>query len=123
MIVDKIPRVRALDRRLVRLSKGVQAHVRDAKCYIAFEDLRLEQRTLREQAYFDAGHQQGRIDGVVESLNASVKISREARAFARQIHIARLASGLTAERATAVLLEFARGLVLGERLPRGRSRR
>ncbi|HVV51977.1 MAG TPA: hypothetical protein VHO06_20070 [Polyangia bacterium] len=115
-IIDKIPPIHALDRRLVRLSKRIQDDVRDIKRYVAFEDLRLEQRTLREQAYFDAGHQQGRIDGVVESLDSSVRFSREARKFVRQIQIARLASGLTVERATAVLLECARGLVLGERL-------
>jgi hypothetical protein len=122
-IIDKIPQVRALDRNLVRLSKRVQGDVRDVKRYIGFEDLRLEQRTLRERLYFDAGHQQGRVDGIVESLDSSIRVSREARGYARQIHIARIASGLTAVRAIAVLLELARGLVLGERLPTSRRAR
>jgi len=123
-IIDQIPAIRSLDRKLVGLSRRVQADTRDPKRYIAFEDLRLEQRALREAAFYDAGHQQGRIEGAAKSADISTHVSSEGRAFARWIHIVQLASGLTPEDSVAVLLEVARGLVVEGRGDRrsGRSR-
>jgi hypothetical protein len=112
LIIDEIPQVRALDRKLIRLARRVQQQVRDPKGYVRYEDLRAEQRCMREQVFFDAGHAQGRIDGVVESLDSSVKLNRDARAFARRVQVARLSSRLSSERVVAVLMELARGLVL-----------
>jgi hypothetical protein len=67
---------------------------------------------VREQAFFDAGHEQGRLDGVTESLDSSVKLNGHARAFARRIQVAQLSSKLTNKGVLAVLLELARAFVL-----------
>jgi len=123
VIIDHIPAIARLDRKLVRLSKQVQEQSRDVEGYLTFEDLRLEQRCTREEAFFDAGHEAGRIDGVVESLDSSVRINRDARSFARRLHLARLTSNLSVERTIAVLLEFTRGLVLGRPPRQGRRSR
>ncbi len=120
VIVDHIPSIARLDNRLVRLSKRVQEQSRDVEGYLTFEDLRLEQRCTREEAFFDAGHEAGRIDGAIESLDSSGRKDRLARSFARRLHLARLSSNLSTDQAIAVLLEFARGLVLARRLRQGR---
>jgi len=112
--IDAIPEIRRLDRRLVRLSKRVQGDVRDVPRYVAFEDLRVEQRLLREAAFYDAGHQHGRTEGASEA--SAVDADRKAAAFGRLILAARLASKLTATQAVAVLLQITRGLVVGEQL-------
>jgi hypothetical protein len=111
-IIDRIPAIAALDRKLLRLSGRCRSQVRDVKKFIAYEDARLEQRCERERAFYDAGHAQGHLVGVAESLNSSVRFDRDARAFARRVQIARLASKLPRHRVLAVLLELARGFVL-----------
>lgn len=121
VIIDRIPAIAALDRKLLRLSKRHRSQVSDVRRFIDYEDARLDQRCVREQAFFDAGHQQGRLDGVVESLNSSVKLEPNARAFARRLEVARLSSTLATERVLAVLLELARGLVLTRNLRQNRS--
>jgi|SRR5579871_428728 len=120
VIIDHVPSIARLDLKLVRLSKQVQEQSRDVEGYLTFEDLRLEQRCTREEAFFDAGHEAGRIDGAIESLDSSVRKDRGARSFAQRLHRARLSSNLSADRAIAVLLEFARGLMLAQRPRRGR---
>lgn len=114
--IDRIPAIRRLDRTLLALSKEVQADVGHVDRYVAFEDRRLEQRIVRERAYFDAGHEMGRIEGASESSKASIRAHRDAASFARRVVAARLASTLTARQAVAVLLELTRGLVIGQRL-------
>jgi hypothetical protein len=111
-LIDRIPTIAALDRKLLRLSKRHRAEVRDVRRFIDYEDARLEQRCMREQTFYDAGHQQGRLDGAAESISSSIDSSRDARAFARRVQIARLSSGLPTERVLAMLLEMARGLAL-----------
>jgi hypothetical protein len=124
VVIDRIPHIAALDRRLLRLSHHVRAQVRDVKKFIAYEDARLEQRCERERAFYDAGHAQGYVGGIVESLNSSVTVDRAARVFARRVQVAQLASRLSAERMLAVLLELARGLALTKRRARpSRARR
>jgi hypothetical protein len=121
--IDRIPAIAAVDRRLFRLSKRIRTQVGDIREFIAYEDARLEQRCERERAFYDAGHQEGRIEGAVESVNSSVKSDRQAGAFARRIQVAQLSAGLSAERTLAILLELARGLVLAGRRPTPGARR
>ncbi len=111
-IIDRIPQITRLDRKLARMSKSMQNQAGDAEAYLSFEDLRLEQRCTREEAFFDAGHEQGRIDGATEAMNASVTANPEARTFAKHIRAARLASRMPPDRVVAVLLEIARGIVM-----------
>ena len=60
--IDRIPAIAAVDRRLFRLSKRIRTQVGDIREFIAYEDARLEQRCERERAFYDAGHQEGRIE-------------------------------------------------------------
>jgi hypothetical protein len=118
-VIDRIPTIARLDRKLVRLSKQVQEQSGDVEAYLSFEDLRLEQRCTREEAFFDAGHAQGRVAGIIETPTASTRFNPKAGAFSRQLRSARLTSGLSVEQFLAVLLEYARGLLLAEHLPEG----
>ena len=116
-VISKIPKIAAIDRRLVRLSRRWKEQVRDVQGYIAYEDARLQQRVLREEAHFDAGHREGRLVGLVESLSASSAGSAKARELAQQIRVATMTTVLPPDRIVAVLLEAARALVLGQLLP------
>jgi hypothetical protein len=114
VLIDKLPQVRALDGKLVRLSRRVRRQIRDVRGYVRYEDLRGAQRTRPEEAYYDCGHERGRVDGVVESLNASIKVNAKAQSFASMVTTAQLMSKLSPEAIVAALLELARGMVLGK---------
>lgn len=116
-VISRIPKIATLDRSLVRRSQRWKAQVRDVQGYIAYEDARLHQRVLREEAHFDAGHREGRLIGLVESLSASSAASAKARELAQQIRVATMTTILPPDRIVAVLLEAARALVLGQQLP------
>jgi hypothetical protein len=120
LIIGRITQIKTLDRRLGRLARRWQEQVRDAEGYRDYEDTRLLQRCLREEAFFDAGHQQGRLVGRAECLSASIGISDNARALARQVRAALATAKIPSALAATTLLELARGLVLGLQLRRSR---
>jgi hypothetical protein len=122
-IVDRLPEIALLDRKLRRVANRYQAEIKDAAAFIAYEDARLDQRLQRQEAFFDAGHHEGRITGILESLSASVAGSARARELARQLRLAIMTTVLPPDRIVAALLELARALVLGQQLPMTHRRR
>lgn len=114
-IIDRIPKIAELDGKVVDLSRRWSDEVRDAEAYREYEDLRVAQRALREEAFFDAGHREGLLAGAVESLDASVTLDPESRLFARQLQVARIGSKLSGDHSIAVLLEMARAMLLWPR--------
>jgi hypothetical protein len=121
-VIARIPAIAALDRKLLRQSHVWESQVRDAEAYRDYEDARLRQRCLREEAFFDGGHREGRLVGLVESLSASIAGSQRAGKLARQIRTALLTTILPPDRIVAVLLELARAIALGQQLPAISSR-
>lgn len=115
-VIDRIPKIAAIDREVVDLSRRWPNEVRNAEAYRNYEDLRVEQRVLREEAFFDAGHREGFLGGVLESLNANANLNSDSRAFARKIQVARIGSKLPLGQSMAVLLEIVRALALGRPL-------
>jgi hypothetical protein len=120
-IFDRLPRIAALDRKLRRLAHRYEAGVKDTAGFIAYEDARLDQRLQRQEVFFDAGHHEGRIIGLLESLSASVSGSARARELVRQFRLAIMTTVLPPDRIVAVLLELARAIVLGQQLPAAES--
>jgi hypothetical protein len=116
-IIDRIPQIATLDRDLARQARRWAGEVRDVQGFNHFEDRRLSQRTLREEAFFDAGHEHGRTRGRAESLSASMATNPAAWEVARAIYLSALGWRLRGPRLVAVLLELARAVALGRRIP------
>lgn len=112
-IVRAIPKIAAIDRRVARLSRRRRLRGHDRRSHVEYEDLRLLQRVLRQEVFFDAGHNEGRLAGIMECFAATNVVNAAARAFARQISIAAMSTKLRPERITAILLELAHARVLG----------
>jgi len=113
VVIDRLPKVASLCRRLLRLAKRWQCEVSDAQAFIAYEDLRLEYLRLREQGYFDAGYHYGLLAGRAESHAASAAENPAVRAFAHQIGLAAAVAKIPQPRIAAALMEIARAMVLG----------
>jgi hypothetical protein len=104
VVIDRLPKVASLCRRLLRLAKRWQGEVSDAQAFIAYEDLRLEYLRLREQGYFA---------GRAESHAASAVENPAVRAFAHQVGLAAAVAKIPQPRIAAALMEIARAMVLG----------
>src|SRR5580765_4484921 len=92
-IVAALAEVKRADVRARRMARRLRARPRarlDDTTWVAYEDLRLHQRTLRQEAYFDLGWTMGRVAG---ELAAAARADRG--------------------RAAEALLQVARALVLG----------
>ena len=113
VVIDRLPKVASLCRRLLRLAKRWQGEVSDAQAFIAYEDLRLEYLRLREQGYFDAGYHYGLLAGRAESHAASAAENPAVRAFAHQVVLAAAVARIQQPRIAAALMEIARAMVLG----------
>jgi hypothetical protein len=116
-IVARLPKIATLDRRLVRLANRYQAEVKDTAGFVDYEDARLAQRLQRQEAFFDAGHHEGRITGALESVSTSVAGSARAQQLTRQLRLAIMTTVLPPNSIVAVLLELARVLVLRQQIP------
>jgi hypothetical protein len=121
-LVAALPEVRAVDRRARRIAGRLGADARaraNAAAWIRYDDLRLLQRTVRQEAYFDAGWELGSVAGAAASLGREAGGSAAQRdaALADELGLAvtRLAvtTPLDRDHAAAVLLEIARALILG----------
>jgi len=123
VLVARMPAVATIHRRLRRASDALRKCVTDRRKFIAYEDLWTEYTVRREQRYFDAGFAHGQLAGRAESGAASIAATPAARALARQIMLTATTSQLRRDRMIAVLLELARAIVLGLRLPSRPSRR
>ena len=123
-LVAALPEVATVDRDARRMGSHLAAHPRarlDAAGWVRYEDLRLLQRTIRQEAYFDAGWEMGAIAAVsTAAAPASVAAGRAGAELAGAVETLTLAvtrltvaTSLGRDRAAAVLLEIARGLILG----------
>lgn len=110
-VVDRIPKIRSLDRTLLRQSVHWQTQVPNAADFRDYEDLRLQQRLLREEAFFDAGHETGRLAGLSEAAARRAAASPEGDEFARRITMAAFQSNLPADELVAVVLESVREIL------------
>jgi hypothetical protein len=112
--------VAALDQKLRRLASYWQDQISDQRAYVHYEDLRLAQRLLREEMFFDAGFEHGRLAGRAESRAASSATPAN-RKLARKVELAAISAGLPRETTVALLLEISRALILGPIFRRRRS--
>jgi len=76
-VIRRIGPIASLDRKVLAQSRRWQEHVDDPSRYRDYEDLLLLQRSLREEAFFDAGHAEGRLVGRAESLKHSSTATAE----------------------------------------------
>ncbi len=111
-VIDRIPPIARLGRKLVRLSRAIQERFGDDEAYLTYEDLRLEQRCTREEAYFDAGFADGRLIERTEGLPHSVSASPEARDLARKVLVQLRSANLPTNSTAALLLEIARSFMM-----------
>jgi len=116
LAVDHLPRVASLRRKLLRLAERWQGEVEDPRAFVAYEDLRLEYLTLREQNYFNAGYHHGLLAGRAQSRDASPEADPALRVFAQQVRVAVTLAKIPQPRIAAALMQLARAIVLG--LPR-----
>ena len=72
-VIGRIREIAVVDRKVRRQSSRWEKHVDDPARYRDYEDLRLHQRCLREEAFFDAGHERGRVVGRAEAFAASIR--------------------------------------------------
>lgn len=112
-MVDRIPKVRALQRRFLGQAKRVQALCSDQGAFIALQDLRLEFAIMRERLFFDAGHHLGLVVGRAESHAASASNDQLVRSFTHQVGLVAASGSLPPERLAAALLQVTRSVVLG----------
>jgi hypothetical protein len=108
-LIDSIPEIARRRRRLVRMAKRWQHEVVDERAFIAYEDLRLEYFTLREQLYFNAGFERGRLAGRADSAD----LATSTRAFAHQLGLAVATADLPQPHIAAAMIEVAKAVMLG----------
>lgn len=106
-IVDRIPQIEAVDRAASEFAaamRSARARRSDAS-WIDYEDLRLLQRTLRQERFFDVGYAMGRLAGIVAAQE-----SLSPRATELRLSILNLAAtvDLRADDVLFVLLDAAR---------------
>jgi hypothetical protein len=112
LMISRLPEIVEIDRTLREFA--LQMHDPGARTsqeqWIEYEDLRLLQRTARQERFFDVGFEFGRAAGMTESsFVANDEGVGELRDFLRDTI---LRAPLSREWATAVILEMARALVL-----------
>ena len=118
--------VKRVDARARRLAARLGAHPParlDLATWIAYEDSRLLQRVVRQEACFDLGWALGSVAGAALSLRQTARPARggqrraddarAADALALSVTELALTAPVARPRAAAVLLEIARALVLG----------
>jgi hypothetical protein len=122
--IRKIRRIASIDRKVLALSRHWQEQVDHPDAYAHYEDLRFFQRCVREEAFFDAGFEEGKLVGIARSVANSRTATAEGHRLATGVFQAVRTAKLPHAHIAAVLLELARAFVLGQRnLPGRRSRR
>jgi hypothetical protein len=121
LTVDAIAAIARIDRRARLLAHHFEEHVDSPEKYRDYEDLRLLQRCMREEAFYDAGHAHGVVAGRLGSREVFSRASAQGRTLLRQILTAVQTSTLPSKTVAALLVEIVRAVVLG--LPSSAHRR
>ena len=122
-VVDAMPDVEEVDR-AVREAAGEMADSerrRSQESWLAYEDLRFAQRTLREERFFDVGFEMGLLAGAAglrEALGNPI-----AEPLRRDILKRASAARLPVNHVAAVLIEAARALLVVDGTPIIRGQR
>jgi hypothetical protein len=122
--VAAVPEVREVDARARAQAKRMRrpSARADAAEWVRHEDLRLLQRTVRQERFFDAGFEHGLVAGRTESLRATATAATGpgADAVAELADLVRetlLDSPVPCALTIAVLLELAHALTLDQHAP------
>src|SRR4051812_18184201 len=112
LLIARLPEVVEIDRTLRELASEMHdpAARRSQERWMEYEDLRLLQRSIREERFFDVGFEFGRIAGITE--DQLLKGADEGREFRELLRDAILKSRTSRAWAVAVLLETARALAV-----------
>jgi hypothetical protein len=119
LLIARLPEIATIDQTLHEFAREMHVPTvrRAQERWIEYEDLRLLQRTIRQERFFDVGFEFGRIAGITEDQFVSkVEGLRELRDVLRDVV---LQSGTARTWAVAVLLETARALALDRPVDRG----
>jgi hypothetical protein len=111
-IVLSFPDVAEIDRAARAAAKALGAQVRqvDQELWMTYEDLRLSQRALHEERFFDVGFELGRLAGVAAAHEmAGVREVHDLRLHLEQ---AVLRTRVSRDQALWALLDVTRALVL-----------
>lgn len=106
--IARSARVQRLRRRARRFETRAQARHPDQKAFIRYADARTGLETARSEAYFDAGHERGRLSGHAEHRGAGA----DGRSLIHGLCSLALGSKLPAPVVIAALLDTARGMVM-----------
>ena len=116
--VGALPEVRDVDARAraqsLRMARADVRATNDA--WICYDDLRLLQRSIRQERFFDAGFEHGLLAGRAEARRHAAREggpahTRAREALAAALRTAVLRAPLPRQTQVAVLLELARALV------------
>jgi hypothetical protein len=110
-MVDGIHSIADRAGRLRRLARQVQARCKDDDLFIRYEDLRLNQQTDREELYYNTGWEHGSLAGRAEEQDA--RLDPAAQAFRDRIQVLLTTTNLRVDLVAAVMLSYARALVVG----------
>ena len=115
--VAALPEVRDVDARAraqsLRMARADLRATNDA--WICYDDLRLLQRSIRQERFFDAGFEHGLLAGRAEAQRLAGRAAPDgeaARTLAAVLRSAVLFAPLPRQTQVAVLLELARALVM-----------
>lgn len=113
-LVARMPDVAAVDDAARALAATVeQRQPRAAEAlWNEYEDLRLQQRSLHEERFFDVGFELGRVAGISEFGEALASAQTQNLVLAVRMTVVR--SGVRRDLAVVSLLALARALLLGE---------
>lgn len=114
--VNRHPTVKAIEARVRDLGTRIEAQLRDRRAWMAYADALVTRAVEREARFFDAGFEQGLLEG--RSAEAETRGSPMVRAFASRVRVLAMRSSLSRQATVAALLETARTMVLAQPKPR-----
>jgi hypothetical protein len=111
-VVADLPDVREVDEAARAMSAEMSRSVarrQSSTSWTEYEDLRFQQRCVREERFFDVGYEMGWEAGIAQY--SAFTDGPDATAVRRQVHRVLVSSDLSRIERAMVLLEVARGLL------------
>ena len=111
-LVADLPEVREVDEAARAMSAEMSrspARRQSSASWTEYEDLRFQQRAVREERFFDVGYEMGWEAGVAQS--GAFARGHDATVARRQVHRVLLSSDLSRTERALVLIEVARALL------------
>jgi hypothetical protein len=115
LIIESLPRMAALRRKIMRLRQIVQRQVQRPLDFIRYEDARTDFTSRTQRAYYNLGYERGRFAGLADSSAATGTSDPMMRAFQTQVCSAVAESELARSKVITALIDIARAVLLEKR--------